>query len=372
MQPEFIIPDFIKNNSAEEIHQRMMNNLPADIDDMPGGFPYDFTMPAALEKDEFINYHLVRALMIAFPQYAWDEWLDLHGKQVHLKRHLPKNASGKVKVTGKTGAVIAAGTVFCTPATETGPSIEFKSQEDAEIGEDGTILIPVSAVESGTGSNVAANTVVLMAKPDKNVTEVINPEQIRGGTERESNEDYYDRIAAEYANRLTFVGNDSDYIRWAKEAGAGDCIVIPVAEGPGTVKLVLVDGNGQPANEELVQGVYDHIVSPEDRSTRLLPTACVKLICGSATTVNVDFTISGLLHDETTDIEHIKNDFAEKVKEVYTSAKHWSILRYNDVRPIIKGIAGVTDFDEFLMNGGMKNIKLGSEEYPETGTLDFS
>ena len=57
---------------------------PVYIDDMPGGFPFDFTMPAALEKDEFINYHMVRALMIAFPQYAWDEWLDRHGQQVHL------------------------------------------------------------------------------------------------------------------------------------------------------------------------------------------------------------------------------------------------------------------------------------------------
>lgn len=112
MQPEFTKPEFIENNSAEEIHERMMNNLPPDIDDMPGGFPYDFTKPAALEKDEFINYHLVRALMIAFPQYAWDEWLDLHGQQVHLERHQPESASGKVKVTGKAGAVIAAGTVF--------------------------------------------------------------------------------------------------------------------------------------------------------------------------------------------------------------------------------------------------------------------
>jgi len=372
MQPEFAVPDFIKNHSAEEIHQRMMNNLPADIDAMPGGFPYDFTMPAALEKDELINYHLVRALMIAFPQYAWDEWLDLHGQQVHLERHQPKNASGKVKVTGTVGTVIAKGTIFCTPATENGPSIEFKSQKDAEVGEDGTILIPVLAVESGTDSNVAANTVVLMAKPNKNITKIVNPEPIRGGTERENNDDYYDRIAAEYANSLTFLGNDSDYIRWAKEAGAGDCIVIPTAEGPGTVKLVLVDGNGQPANDELVQVVYNYIVSPDDRSRRLLPTACSELICGSAITVKVNFIITGLVYDETTDLEQIRKDFETAVKAVYTLAKQQNILRYNDVRPIISDIIGVTDFDEFLMNGEMTNITLSREEYPETGTLDFS
>lgn len=372
MQPEFIQPDFIENNSAEEIHQRMMNNLPADIDDMPGGFPYDFTMPAALEKDEFINYHLVRGLMIAFPQYAWDDWLDLHGQQVHLTRHLPEKAYGNVKVTGTIGTLITAGTVFCTPATDTGPSIEFESLEDAEIGEDGTVLIPVSAVEGGTDSNIAANTVALMQKPDKNIIEVNNPEPITGGTERESNDDFYDRIEAEYQNSMTYLGNDTDYERWAKQAGAGDCIVVAAAEGPGTVKLVLVDGNGQPANEKLVQDVYNYIVSPSDRSARLLPTACSKLLCVSATTVKINFTISGLVFDETTSIEQIKKDFSEAVKQIYTEAKQYSILRYNDVRPIISDVVGVTDFDEFFMNGEMKNIVLGSEEYPETGTLDFS
>lgn len=370
-QPEFLNPDFIENNTADEIHQRMMENLPDDIDDMPGGFPYDFTRPAALEKDEFINYHLVRALMIAFPQYAWDEWLDLHGQQVHVTRHQPEYAAGKIKVTGVPGTRITEGTVFCTAATETGPSIEFMSQEEAEIGMEGTILIPVSAVESGTGSNVAADTVVLMAKPDKKVMQVTNPEPIQGGTERERNDDYYNRIAAEYENSMTFLGNDNDYIRWAKEAGAGDCIVIPAAEGPGTVKLVLVDGNGQPANEKLVDAVYNYIVSPNDRSARLLPTACAKLICCPATTIKVNFVLTGLLYDETTTLEQIAKDFSILVKPVYADAKRRGILRYNDVRPVISDIPGVLDFEDFLMDGERENITLESESYLETGVLDF-
>lgn len=371
MQPEFKMPDFLKNNSADEIHQRMMNNLPGDIDDMPGGFPYDFTMPAALEKEELINYHLARAIMIAFPQYAWDDWLDMHGQQVHLPRHQPNKAYGSVSVVGVAGTVITAGTVFCTPATDTGPSIEFVTLENAEIGEDGEILIQVQAVQAGPGSNVAANTVTMMAKPDKGIVEIDNPDPINGGTDRESNDDFYDRIAAEYANSMTYIGNDADYKRWAMQAGAGGCIVVPAAEGPGTVKLVLVDGNGQPANEKLVQDVYDYIISPDDRSKRLLPTACAKLICVPATTVEISYTITGLIYDKTTDIEQIKTDFAESVKPVYSKAKGQNILRYNDIRPLIKDIAGVLDFGEFLVNGSIENIKLESEEYPETGTLYF-
>ena len=59
------------------------------------------------------------------------------------------------------------------------------------------------------------------------------------------------------------------------------------------------------------------------------------------------------------------------MKAIYASAKKQDILRYNDVRPVISGIVGVTDFNGFLMNGEMKNIELSREEYPETGTLDF-
>lgn len=371
-QPEFVMPDFIKNNSAAEIHQRMMECLPDDIDDMPGGFPYDFTMPAALEKDGFINYHLVRALMAAFPQYAWDEWLDLHGEQMHIERHMPERAYGKVRVSGKAGIKIVKGTVFCTLATDTAPSVRFRSLEEKEIEDNGMALIPVEAADPGVGSNVASGTVILMEKPDKGVTGVSNPEPIGGGTERETDGDYYDRIAVGYENAFTFLGNDSDYIHWAKEAGAGDCIVIPAAEGPGTVKLILVDGNGQPANEKLVQDVHDHIVSPGDRKKRLLPTACAELICVSAMTVKVDFVITGLLYDGTTDMGQIKTLFAAAVRSTYSAAKKTGILRYNAVRPIISDIAGVLDFDGFLINGAMENIELGIEEYPETGSLEFS
>ena len=371
-QPEFTMPDFLEDNSAEEIHERMMNNLPDDIDDMPGGFPYDLTMPAALEKDELINFHLVRSLMIAYPQYAWGEWLDLHGQQVHLKRHQPVAATGQILVTGTPETEIEAGTVFCTPSVDDEPTLDFESTEDAVIGEDGTVLINIVAVEAGKDSNVAANTITLMESPLEDVTEVINPEALSGGTDEESDDDYYDRIAAEYDSSLTYLGNDTDYIRWAKEAGAGDCIVVDAYDGPGTVKLVLVDQNGRPANEALIETVYNYIVSPDDRSARLLPTACAKLTCEAASTKLIDYVITGLLFNSTTSIEQIKIDFAELVKTVYGEAKDENLLRYNDVRPLIKDIPGVEDFEEFLMNGGTVNITLNKGEYPETGVLDFT
>lgn len=136
MQPEFNRPEFLEGNSAEEIHERMMNNLPDDIDDMPGGFPYDMTMPAALEKDEIINFHIVRALMISFPEYAWDEWLDLHGRQVHLTRHEAEPAFGYVKITAAEGTEILSGVEDFETFTMNGKmqNITLKSEEYPDTG----------------------------------------------------------------------------------------------------------------------------------------------------------------------------------------------------------------------------------------------
>ena len=148
--------------------------------------------------------------------------------------------------------------------------------------------------------------------------------------------------------------------------------MVSAYDGPGTVKLVLVDRNGEPANNTLIQEVYHYIVSPDDRTKRLLPTACAKLVCVAATTVNINYICTGLSIDETTTIEQIKKDFKEAVMKIYDKAKNDSILRYNDVRPLISAINGVKDFDTFMINDNIVNIQLAQEEYPQTGNLNFT
>lgn len=84
MEYEFKNPDFIEGNSEEEIQERMMSSLPEWIDNLPGGFPYDFTMPTAIEKAEIMNFIIPRILMTMFPQFAWGEWLDLQIGRAHV------------------------------------------------------------------------------------------------------------------------------------------------------------------------------------------------------------------------------------------------------------------------------------------------
>ena len=215
-RPEFMIPDFLDGTTPEQLQERMMNDLPPDIDDMPGGFPYDMTMPTALIASELLNFHLVRALMVAFPQYAWGEWLDRHGENIHVYRHQPTYASGELQVIGEPGTELAAGKTFSTAATSEVSAIEFVSTETRVIGETGEIMVPIRAALEGKRSNVGPDTVVLQNKPLDGVVSVTNPKAITGGTEVETDDDYYARIQlANETENLSWIGNDSDYQRWS-------------------------------------------------------------------------------------------------------------------------------------------------------------
>lgn len=374
MSYEFTPPEFVDGAEPEEIQQRMMDALPDGIDDMPGGFPYDFTMPTAIEKSELIQFHLVRTLMLMFPQYAWGDWLDLHAAAAGIERRPAGYASGSVTVTGDPGTVIPDGAIFCTEATDSTPALEYAADSMAIIPESGSVTVEVTAVEAGRESNTKKNTVVFALTSIKGLSTVNNPDDITGGTDVESDEDLLERIEEEnFRDGATFIGNDSDYIRWAKEVvGVGDCIVVPTWNGPGTVKLIIVDSNGEPANARLIEAVYDHIVSPHDRSLRLLPTACAELTVEAATTKKISYTCTGLVYDDTTDIPTIVIQFKELVMKEYSEAKVEGILVYNQVRPLITDIPGVSDFDTFLMNGAEENIPLSNDEYAATDQVDFS
>ena len=80
-RPEFEVPEFVSESDSDQIQERMMGNLPADISDMEGDFPYDFTMPTAIEISQLVQFNLVRCLMVAFPEYSWGDWMDLHGAE---------------------------------------------------------------------------------------------------------------------------------------------------------------------------------------------------------------------------------------------------------------------------------------------------
>lgn len=79
---EMELPDFLENSSEDEIHEKMLGNLPDDIDKSEGGFPWDFTRPTAIELSELKEYVLVEVLKCLFPATCEESYLlDYHADE---------------------------------------------------------------------------------------------------------------------------------------------------------------------------------------------------------------------------------------------------------------------------------------------------
>ncbi len=374
---EFRQPDFLDGVSARSIEQRMMSHLPADIDKTEGGFAWDFTYPVALEKAELLQFYLVRTLQMINPLWAEGEWLDRHATENGLERRSSNKAFGKVVVTGQKGIHIAQGFVFAVPSESGNPSIEFETLADAVISADGIVEIPVQALEGGTRSNVGADTITIMREPIRGIVKVTNIDSLTGGTSEESDASLRERILDLLRNRGdSFVGNNADYVRWAKEiAGVGYAHPIPEYNGPNSVKLIVVDANGSPANEQILNAVKKHIFGINRRDiNRLAPVGLLDFAVSAPAPVTLLFTIQVKL-TEGTENESFTKALRASLLNYYRKISTESddgrkVVKYVMVVALISHLPMVLDFKEFYINGGIKNIECSEEEYPVTGEIE--
>lgn len=369
-------PDILSEMDDDAIHQTMMSNLPADIDKTEGGFAHDFTRPAAIELAEMM-ITLNEAIQIFFPEWSYGAWLDKLANGVGLSRHAATYATVTLTVTGAEGTTIPQGFIFSTTSTEDTENIEFETIEAATFGqaereeELPTLQIEARCTVAGTIGNVAPNSITLMATPMGGISSVNNPEAASGGTEQESDDDLIKRVTDLDLNAdSSYVGNNGDYRRWALQVdGVGSANVIPEwqGKGTGTVKLIIMDSNGSPANPELIQQVYDHIMSPDDPASRLAPVgAILTVVTAEAISINVKAKV---VLDEGANLQTVTANFKSRILAYFEEAKREGSVVYTRVGSALSETAGVFDYSDLTVNEGTRNISVTVEGYPTLGEV---
>ncbi len=394
-------PEFLRGQSADEIHRRMLDALPLGIDKSEGNIPWDFTRPSALEKAEFVEFSLNETIKLIFPQWAYGKWLDLHGEMVNTIRRASNRATGVLTVTGTRGTVIPAGFQFATPAVLTS-SVIFETLESATL--DGTpdsrgqvtAAINVQAIEGGLIGNVAEDTIKLMVNPLSGIAYCTNLDPMTGGAEAEPDEEYLIRILDAMRLGSSMTGCVADYIRWGREVpGVGQVIVDPEWDDPslpekfhyldalgyrrcaGAVRLIIIDSNGLPANQQIIDAVYLHIMGTgDDDINRLAPIgAHVTVIAPEGMTVDISATV--LLEDDA-DIETVTAQFRKNLRGYWlmvgqearlSSRTRTGYVRWVQVGAVLAKTKGVKDYKDLTINGDSKNIPITQVQYPVTGEV---
>ena len=113
-RPEFEVPEFVSESDSDQIQERMMGNLPADISDMEGDFPYDFTMPTAIGNISACTVQSCSLPDGCVSGIFLGDWMDLHGGEAGVTRKEAVAATGTVSVTGGLWHSIGSRHSFCS------------------------------------------------------------------------------------------------------------------------------------------------------------------------------------------------------------------------------------------------------------------
>ena len=140
-----------------------------------------------------------------------------------------------------------------------------------------------------------------------------------------------------------------------------DAKVIPLWNGPGTVKVVIVDSNKNPATEDLIDNVFTHIedVRPIGATVTVVSAIAKNVEITAKASLAEGYTIQLVLDKFKSDLEQYRKDVAFKD----------SYISYAAIGNILFTADGVLDYTDLQLNGAMKNIALGAEEIPIFDTI---
>jgi uncharacterized phage protein gp47/JayE len=255
------LPDYLTDQTEDAIRQRMLGNLPDDLDKAEGSYIWDAISPAAIEL-ALAAIWAQEVLRRGFASTTFGEYLDLRCEEHGITRRAAVKATGQVTFSGTAGTVIPAGTQVNTASDSTTPSVFFKTTEEVTIGDTGTAVANVEAVEAGLSGNVSAGTIIMLSQPISGVTSVTNVSATSGGLDEEDDASLLARYLQKVRSPST-GGNKADYINWAMEVpGVGGVAVVPVRDGPGTVSISIINTQKTPADQALVDAVQDYISPP--------------------------------------------------------------------------------------------------------------
>lgn len=365
----FEIPEFLQNESADTIYERFSQLAKEkNIDITEGSLFFNAVKPVSLDQAERDQYKRIELFKLMWPDWSYGIWLEMLGEASGTTpKKQPTHSEGVLKIQGVPGTLIPIDFIFATRSVGENPSILFKANQSVTVDSTGIVNINIKAVEAGTKGNVGVGTITLMSVPMNGIISITNEQPTTGGTDLEDEESFRLRVLnANQQEKLS--GADSDYIRWAEGVdGAGKAYVIPEWNGAGTVKVVVIDANGFPANQTIIDRVQQFIAPPGLNREGMAPVGHrVTVVAPQLKTVNYSF--SWELSPDVNEEETIIN-FKKALNEYYMEIGVGGTIHYNRVGALLISLEGVINYNNLTINAGAADINLEGDEYAGTGTV---
>lgn len=338
--------------SYEEIKEAILNEI--QLDKREGSFISDMVSPISIEIESAYE-KMKRLLGTFFLLDASKEDLEKRASEYGLFRKPGTKSNGLLTVNGINGAFIQKGSLFSTSN-----GLLFKTLTNTEILES-SVTIAVESDDIGSKYNVIANSIVEIPVAIQGVASCTNQNIMLDGTDFESDDSLLIRILLKLRSPST-SGNPSHYKEWALEvAGVGDTKILPLWNGNGTVKVLIVTSEKRAPSQLLIDDVVSNIENK--RPIGALVTVLAPLEVGINIVANVSF-------DETITLANVIDIFTTKLMTyIENSVFKNKNVDYYKCLSLFYEIEGVIEVVGLTLNGGTSTILIADEEIQVVGTI---
>ncbi len=353
--------NFSEGNGFKDILQRVLGTVPDTLDKRMGSIIYDALAPACAELaqayialDVYADQtYLLTAVGENLDNKAYDYGIE-RNKATYSKR------IGVFLDSQGNSMEIPIGSRWSTPVASGGHN--YQVTEQLETGK-----YILTCETAGTVGNEYYGD-LLPLESINNVGSATLTDIYIGGEEAEGDENLRQRVL-EKVKTHAFEGNIADYKAYVKSMeGIGDCLVIPVWNGGGTVKLLIVTSSYQIPAEAKVEEVQN-LVDPPVNSGKGYGKAPigheVTVTVPEVFNINVEFNI--ILEDNFTVAgvrENIKNAINDYLKTVQRSwfTEDEVIIYISRIMVAILSVNGVVSINNLILNRDVKDITINPKD----------
>ncbi|MFH5185715.1 baseplate J/gp47 family protein [Paenibacillus sp. TAB 01] len=350
-----------ESQTFSSILQRMLDRVPSDVDKREGSVIYDALAPAAWELAG-LYAQLDSVLRLGFASTSTGTYLDLKVADYGIFRKTATKAQRKGLFYGSSNALIDVpiGSRFGVEA------LNYVVVERLSIGN--------YVLECET-AGAAGNAYFRPLLPIDYINGLVRAELadiLVPGTDQETDAELKKRYA-DVVQAPSTSGNKADYRNWALEvAGVGGVQVLPLWDGPGTVKVVILDANKLPASSLLVSEVQEYIAPVSGTGEGQAPIGADVTVAAAAG-IDIDVEATVVLSGSRT-LAQVQEDFETALTDYLKSIAFGADpgVKYVRIGAMLLDVPGVQDYSGLIVNGGTGNVTvpIGFVAVKGTVTLD--
>jgi len=340
----------------EQILSRLLSKISDEFDKSVGSFFYDINRPVSDEIAD-IGLRTEEILKNGFALTAEGIYLDNKVAEQGIQRKPSTYSTVDVTVTGTPGASITEGDKVASD------TISFTVSETAVLDDTGTATVMAVCDVPGKAGNVPVGAINRFPVTLSGLVSVVNKAPAVDGFDEETDEELRKRYFEKVSLPAT-SGSKYHYVMWAKEvSGVGDAKCIPLWNGNGTVKVIIINSEKGVASEELISEVAEHI--EENRPIG------VDVTVESAAPLVIDISVSLVLANGV-DIDNAKQSISESItKYLQKNTFSSTYISYAQIGGCILSCDEVNDYSNLFVNSGTENIPVDETSVPILGVISI-